>query len=42
MSKPRKKLHCICKGKPDRTHKGTDKQKHIFACPMALHNRKDS
>jgi hypothetical protein len=40
MSKQRKKLRCICKGKV-RTQEGVDNQKHIAACPLALINRKD-
>jgi hypothetical protein len=40
VSKQRKKLRCICKGKTDRVLPGTDNQKHIEECPLALVNRK--
>jgi hypothetical protein len=39
--KHQKKLRCVCKGKGDRIHPGTDNQRHTYQCPMALHNRKD-
>jgi len=41
VSKQRKKLRCICKGQPNRVLPGTDRQKHIEACPLALINKKD-
>lgn len=40
MSKKRKKIRCVCKGRPDRVEPGTDNQRHIEVCPMALRNRK--
>lgn len=40
MTKHRKKLACICRGKTDRTLPGVDRQKHIPSCPIALKNRK--
>lgn len=36
MGKQRKKLRCICRGKSDRVHPGTDNQKHIIACPLVF------
>lgn len=36
MGKQRKKPTCICKGRPDREHRGTDRQKHILQCPIVI------
>lgn len=40
MSKQHKKLKCVCKGKELRVYLGTDHQKHIYRCPLALGNQK--
>jgi len=40
MSKQRKKLKCVCKGKELRVYLGIDHQKHIDRCPLAIDNQK--
>lgn len=40
MGKQRKKAHCICKGRPDREHRGSDRQKHIEKCPLVVVTKK--
>lgn len=43
MSRPKKKLRCICKGKGEyRVYPGTDRQRHIERCPMTNGNQRQS